>query len=358
MADDRARGATGTQRGGLAPCEVFTVPEGLRHLDPGQLAALERAFRSWAAEAKRRDGRRSRERMRLLFLTLRYSGARLGEVRGLDDRDGLDLTACEAAFGANGTQRTVPLPRTLCRELDAFLEGPLGIGLRGELFHVDEGYIRRVFYARAEQAGLPKSLATPRVLRASRAVELLRSGVPLAVVQDMLGQSSADLTSVFQAYSHEDARHIVRRLAPDDAALRTSARNTFVSRVVDVASDGVMAEVRLQTESGSALCSLITEESSRNLGLAAGVPVAATVKAPLVEVGQAGGAGGSARNRIQAVITHIRRTSVIAEVLGQAPDGTSLCALVSGTALDETGLEIGQLVEFRFKALAVVLNCL
>jgi len=348
----------GARRGGLAPHDVFSVPDGVRYLEPGQLAALERAFRAWCAQATRTDGRRSRERMRLLFLMLRYSGARLGEIREMDDRTALDLTRGEVVLGSDGARRCVPLPRTLCRDLERFLDGPLGVGLAGELFHADDGYVRRIFYARAEQAGLSKTLATPRVLRASRAVELMRSGVPLTVVRDMLGQSSADLTSVFQAYSHEDARHIVRRLAPDDAALRTSARNTFVSRVVKVTTDGVMAEVLLDGDSGVRICSLITEESARNLGLAPGVPVAATVKAPLVEVRQAGAAGGSARNRIQAVITGIKRTEVISEVQGQAPDGINLCALLSSAAMEETGLEVGDLVEFRFKAMAVVLNSL
>ncbi|BBD08221.1 TOBE domain-containing protein [Desulfovibrio ferrophilus] len=342
----------------LAPCEVFTVPDGVRHLEPAQLVALERSFKLWCAAAKRSDRRRSRERMRLLFLMLRYSGARLGEVQALDDRCDLDLESGEAVFGENGARRTVPLPVTLCRELDRFLDGPLGAGLEGTLFQVDPGYVRRIFYARAAEAGCSKTLAAPRGLRASRAVELLRSGVPLTVVRDILGQSSTDLTCVFQAYSQEDAQRIVRRLAPDDAALRTSARNTFLCRVLKVRCDGVMAEVILKTDFGTELCSLITQESAMNLGLEPGAPVAATVKAPLVDLGQAGATTDLDRNRIPAVITGIKRTAVIGEIIGEAADGTSLCALVSGATLDQLDPVIGQLMEFRFKALVVVLNSL
>lgn len=354
--EDVLSGAGG--KGRLAPHQVFSVPEGLRYLDGESLARMEHSFRAWSEGASRPDVRRSRERMRLLFLLLRYSGARLGEVVGLDDARDLDLERGEAVVGAEGHRRTVPLPHGLCRDLRIFLEGPMGAGLRGEVFRMDTGYVRRVFYARAKACGVRSALASPRSIRASRAVELLRSGVPLAVVRDVLGQSSTDLTAVFQAYSSEDARHIVRRLAPDDLPLRTSARNTFPCRVERVLRDGVMAEVALRTYGGAPLHAVITAESADNLGLAPGVPVAATVKAPLVEVGPAEAALGSARNSVAAVVTAVRRTQVVAEVSGESAEGASLCALVSSGALESLNPEPGDLVQFRFKAMVVVLNAL
>lgn len=316
---------------GLAPHSVFTVPEGVKHLDMDGLARLEAAFRTWADAARRADAKRARERIRLIFLLLRYTGARLGEVLGLDTRAGLDLQDGNAKLGGNGHDRTVPLSRMLCRELRLFLDGPMGAGLGTSPFAADPGYVRRVLYARAEECGLPKALCAPRVLRASRAVELLRSGVPLAVVRDILGQTSTDLAAVFQAYSTDDARHIVRRLAPDDLPLKTSARNSFPCRVQGVTRDGVLAE---------------------------GVPVMATVKAPLVDLAQAGGGKGSARNAIAAVVTGVRSTEVVAEVMGESADGLRLCALLSAGAFHDMGIGPGDLVQFRFKAMAVVLGAL
>jgi molybdate transport system regulatory protein len=344
--------------GRLDPSRIFTVPPGVRHLDEGQLARLEACFRAWAEAARGPRARQARERMRLLFLLLRYTGARLGEATRLDDSAELDLDDASAVLGTGPARRRVPLPRLLCRALGALLDGPLGTGLAGRLFGLDHGYVRRVLYARADACGLPRALCSPRALRASRAVELLRSGVPLAVVRDTLGQSSADLAAVYQAYSSEDARHIVRRLAPDDQPLRTSARNSFPCRVQGVVRDGVLAEVALRTYSGLALCSVITVESVRNLGLEPGVPVMATVKAPLVEVVRPGGGPGALRNAVDAVVTAVRATAVVAEISGEAADGSRLCALVGAGDLDDAPLAPGDAVQFRFKALAVVLGAL
>jgi len=341
---------------GLAPHKVFTVPEGVRWLSPERMEALSGAFHEWSAGARRADSRRSRERMRLLFLMLRYSGARLGEVTSMDDVRDLDLERALASVGQGERRREVPLPRVLCRELSSFLDGPMGAGLRGEVFAMDHGYVRRVFYARADECGLARELACPSALRSTRAVELLRCGVPLAVVCDMLGQSSKDLASVFQSFSSDDAHRIVRRLAPDDMGLRTSARNAFLCRVTSVVRDGFMAEVGMETASGLPLYAVITAESLDNLELRPGVTVAASVKAPLVDVGTGGPRKGSARNAVQGVVAAVRTSAVLAEVTAVAPDGTPLCALVSAGAIEALGLGPGDIAEFRFKAMAVVLG--
>lgn len=358
MTEKNTANTTGSAPGRLDLNSIFTVPAGVRHLDEAQLARLEASFRAWVEAARGAQARQARERMRLLFLLLRYTGARLGEATHLDDAGELDLDDASATLGTGAARRKVPLPHLLCRELAAFLDGPMATGLTGRIFDQDHGYVRRVLYARAEACGLPRELCSPRVLRASRAVELLRSGVPLAVVRDTLGQSSVDLSAVYQAYSSEDARHIVRRLAPDDQPLRTSARNSFPCRVESVTRDGVLAEIALRSYSGMPLYSVITVESVRNLGLEPGVPVMATVKAPLVEVVQADGARGCARNTVGAVVTGVRATAVMAEITGEAADGARLCALISAGALDDAPLAPGDLVQFRFKAMAVVLGAL
>ena len=351
-AEDRTK--KGSTR--LAPHDVFTVPEGVRHLSPERMEIFARAFGDWCDKARRADSLRSRERMRLLFLILRYSGARLGEVTGLDDTRDLDLDMCMVSLGQGDGRRDIPLPRSLCHALTTFLEGPLGAGLRGEAFCVDHGYVRRVFYARADDCGLPRELTCPRALRSTRAVELLRSGVPLAVVRDMLGQSSTDLASVFQTYSSNDACRIVRRLVPDDQGVSTSARNSFLCSVQTVIRDAIMAEISLETSSGLPLYAVITAESLDNMELAPGVSVVATIKAPLVDVSNDGPCTRSARNAVRAVITTVRTTEVLAEISGLAPDGTPLCSLMSAGSMKALNLTPGDTAEFRFKALSVVLN--
>lgn len=354
------------QAGRLDPNTIFEVPEGVRRLNAEQLRLLQGAFDAWRDKARRGDSLRSRERLRMVFLLLRHTGARLGEILSLDDRTALDPSNCLITLGRPDAPRQAPLPAALCRELSAFLDGPLAAGQRGRVFHADPGYVRRVFYARARECGVPRELATPRVLRNTRAVEMLRNGVPLAAVRDSLGQSSTDLTAVFQHYSRSDVTSLVRRLATGDKPLRTSARNAFAGHVLSVSVDGLMAEVRMETAWGKELCALITAESRAVLGLEPGVPVAASIKAPLVNVRRAGpSTPTSARNVLAATISQVRSTEVLTEISGRVagPDpGThgdvEVCALVSAATAAELNLKPGDEAEFFFKALSVVLNAL
>lgn len=343
--------------GRLAPNQTFEVPEQVRYLSPSQAEELEQAFAEWRGAARTATERRSRQRLELLFLLLRRTGARLGEALHLEETKDMDLETGCVHLGRDRSRRSVPLPEPLCRELRRALQSPEAAGLEGCFFHFDPGYVRRVFYARAESCGLARDLAAPRTLRNTRAVELLRSGVPLAVVRDVLGQSSTDLTAVYQRYSGETASTLVRRLGLDDLAGRTSARNTFIGRVTQVDRDGVMAMVRLISRQGTSIAAVITVESLMSLDLRPGVPVVATIKAPLVDVVEDGGAGrSSAQNRVRAEITSVRSTEVLTEYSGLSSDGEAVCALVSAAGAGELGLEQGDWAEFRFKALSVVLN--
>lgn len=348
----------------MSPFETFAVPENMRHLPTEALDVLERGFWQWRDEAKRADRLRSRTRICLLFELLRYSGARLGEVLALDDRRAVDIEKMQIFVGKGAQKRCVPLPEKLCRELRKFAASPAGTGLAGELFHLDPGYVRRMFYARAEQCGLPRELGAPQVLRRSRAIELLRSGVPLGVVQEILGQSSADLVSVFQNWSKHDVQDIVRRMAVDAAPLRSSARNVFSGHVAEIRRDGVMAEVVLETVFGQHVSAVITVESLEALQLDIGVPVSASIKAPLVDVVfDAEGRVSSASNCFAAEITGVRRSEVLSEITGRSVDGMRFCALLASRVLDEQqperdGPSAGQSVCFCFKALSVVLHTL
>ncbi|MFV0422635.1 TOBE domain-containing protein [Oleidesulfovibrio sp.] len=295
----------------LAPHSLFTVPQGVKLLEAGQLMALERAFAAWRAEAGTAQAMVSRGRMWLLFQLLRHSGARLGEVQALHVQKDLSMQACTVRFGHNGKQRELPLPRALCREIERLLDGPAGTALGSLPFKVDQGYARRVFYARADEAGIPRDLANPRVIRNTRAVELLRSGVPLAVVREVLGQASADLTAVLQSYSSGDMRTIVRRLAMD-AGERSSARNSFKGHVTGIRTDSIMAEVSFCTVGGHEISALITMESLRALELEEGSPVGATVKAPYVDVRLHWHASAAAPHSLRSPQEHMgdRRTQL------------------------------------------------
>ncbi len=340
----------------VCPREFFNVSEHVNYLEPSEIFAFEEAFRQWKSAAVRTDSVQARERMWLIFLMLRHTGARLGEVLSLDDATAFDVGGTFVRLGREGRIREVPLPSELFDEIMAVLEGPLGCGLRGTFFQVDPGYFRRICYARGKDCGLSKDRVCPKSLRNTRAVEMLRSGVPITIVKDILGQSSLDLTANFQQFSTGDMQSIVRT-AHSSMRKRTSARNSFVGHVIGVVSDSVMAEVIMETRSGMVLSAVITSDSLRTLNLVKGAPVVATVKAPLVNVVLCQKTPvGSARNRFRATVLRVTDSPVLSEVLGRMPDGTDVCALISAQSANDLALQSGDEVEFWFKALSVVLN--
>eukprot|EP00831_Metopus_contortus_P058524 TRINITY_DN50663_c0_g1_i1.p1 TRINITY_DN50663_c0_g1~~TRINITY_DN50663_c0_g1_i1.p1 ORF type:complete len:452 (+),score=64.68 TRINITY_DN50663_c0_g1_i1:51-1358(+) len=342
--------------GKVCPREFFSVSDQVSYLEPVQLQAFEEAFSRWKDSARRMDSVRARTRMWLIFMLLRHTGARLGEILSLDDTTAFDPAGPYVRIGREERIREVPLPEDLYTVIESVLESPVGCGLRGELFHVDQGYFRRICYARGKECGLAKDQVCPKALRNTRAVEMLRGGVPLTIVKEVLGQSSLDLTANFQQFSPGDMQTIVRT-AHQAMRKRTSARNSFVGHVVSVVSDVVMAEVVLETRGGIQIHAVITMDSLRNLKLVAGSPVIATVKAPLVNVlHPEGSTKGSARNRLKAKVLRVIGTPVLSEVMGRLPDGTDVCALISAESAAELDLVPGNEVEFWFKALSVVLN--
>lgn len=344
--------------GRISPSDVFSVSTNVSYLDSARLEVLEQSFRDWIGASRRVDTSFSRARMLYLFMLLRYTGARLGEVLSVSDEDIL-IADSKVRLGAGECLRRVPIPAALCSELALFLDSPARVAFKGKIFDFDQGHIRRYFYERAQGAGLAREMGAPRVIRNSRAVEMLRSGVPLTVVSEVMGQASLDFAHDFQCFTESDVSSIVKRLALDGMSRKTSARNTFIGHVTQVDQDGLMAAVSLETETGIGVHSLITVESLKSLGIEEGSPVVATVKAPQVGVCPASESGfSSARNCFRAKVARVQKTAVMAEVSGRMDGGAALCALVSADTVEEAGVAQGDSVIFFFKSLSVVLNTL
>ncbi len=64
----------------------FTVPDNVRHLTSEQLETAMQAFSDWYRSAATSAQTRSRGRLWLVFLLIRYGALRLGEALALDDR--------------------------------------------------------------------------------------------------------------------------------------------------------------------------------------------------------------------------------------------------------------------------------
>jgi len=415
---------------------AFEVPDDVRYLTAEQLERLTSSFRAWYGAASNATQRRARGRLWLAFLLFRFGALRLGEVLGIDDE--ADVDRGHALLHVRGVQpRDVPLPEPVMAEVLRVLDDPMMFSLRGQVLRLDPGYLRRRFYERSGGCGIPRDHLSPRVLRHSRAIELLRGGVPLKVVQQVLGHQSVSLAGNLLRFSEDDARRILRNYLRKESRVRTSARNAFTGRVVSVRRSGFLVEVETLTPSGLRVVSIITEESRHSLDIAPGALVTATVKAPWVMLAPAGTgatgpgqpfmgqigigqavtdawagqpavaqpvvaqaatpaacredesretpclaaacqvgadatrAGGDTsvdiaegtpggcslvRNRYAGVVARVHDGGVAAEVVVDLPEGTTLCALVSGACVRELALAEGVPVTVLFKAFSVILN--
>lgn len=338
--------------------DAYTPPPvNAPHLSTREMDDLDRTFRARVEESRHASHRLSRQRLWLIFLLLRHGALRLGEVLGLDDAEALDLDAGVIHVpGPHG--RDVPLPRHLVPELrHLFALSPVA-ARRGELTRLDPGYVRRNFYARARECGLPPELASPRALRQSRAVELIQSGMPLPAVQNLLGQPSLESTGEFLAYSDADIKGMTRHYLQREAKLKTSARNVFPGQVESIRQSGFLAEIRVSGFSGLEVAALITQESLERMQLTPGKTVIATVKSPLVMVTRdsEGGRPTSARNRFPGTVLRINRSELICAVVVLLDEGSRVCALITTERADDLELAPDMPVTVLFEAFSVVLD--
>lgn len=346
-------------RGGRpCPMRMFGVADGLKHMDGAALAALTQAFADWRDDARSTRDITSRGRVWLAYLLLRLSGARLGEVLELDDARDLDFEAGTVRLGGK-SGRVVPLPPFFLAEVRTFLDRAGHGTLRGRLFHLDPSFMRRKFAEQAERCGVPRDLLTPRVLRHSRAVELLREGLPLPVVQSLLGQSSLDLASSYFNFTDEDARRLLRHYMQRGEPVRTSARNAFRGTVTAVGRSGVTSTVDVVTAGGRAVRAVVTNTSADNLGLTPGRTVAAMIKAPWVNLARkepGHGPGQCGDNAFRGRITALSREETLAEAEVELDDGQGMCSLMAVDEVDALGLAVGLDVWCLFHPLAVILS--
>ena len=286
------------------PGGQFTVPENVRHLTSEQLDAVSKAFLDWYKASVSTTQGRSRGRLWLVFLLIRYGALRLGEVLSIDDRTDLDFARSVVSVRGQNF-RELQFPEAIMTEIRQVLESPLMFGLRGEVLHLDQGYVRRIFYERAKDVDLPKELLSPRVIRHSRGIELLRGDVPLKIVQQFLGQQSPTLTASYLHFSREDARKIVHSHIRREAMKKTSARNAFTGTINRIKRGDLLVEVEILTSTGLQVVSIITAESADNLELREGINTTATIKAPWVII-STGDAPTSARNHFSGKVQSVQ----------------------------------------------------
>lgn len=341
-----------TSKGGTQP----------NFLTAEQINRLDAAFGAWVAKARGRRSVISRNRGRLIFLLLRYTGAKLGEILAIDDRSDFVLASRMVLLGRGRDTQTKPrreiyLPGELFAELAQLLADPEYAHLRGVIFHLDQGFMRRIISERAGECGVPRHLANPNTLRRSRALELLQSGVPLTVVQRVLGHLTANSTAAFLDLPEEEQQRQEKYFLERENRRVGGAHNTFFGKVSAIIRGEAQVRVEVRTLGGQILTAICTNNCLETLGLATGSLVTARLRTPILapSVGQAGD-GPRMENRFQGVVERITRGDGPARVVLALADGTRLCAEVEPPDLDAMGIAQGDTAWITTSAHAVSLS--
>ena len=340
---------------------IVSIAEGDECLDYSQLNQLEESFRGWAKSSKREDVRLSRLIILLIFLLIRYTGAKLNEVLSINIHTDLDWTRHLVIFRSDGNEATEPrevhLSQSLADEIRDKIDTLKSHKDSERLLDLDPGFVRRKFYERALECGFPKRLSGPEAIRKARGVELMQSNIPLPAVQMMLGHSTPNLTSSYVAFSKNEIQAVAKRFLEKESGRKTSARNNFYGKVTGILMGDIQTCVVMKTLEGNSIITVITNDSLERLGLSSGRLITAEVKAPLVILhGGEESPKCSAENRLRGVVTKITRGEVNTEYIVRISETTEICAVVSTTRSMPFELNIGDCAWALFNCSAMVLH--
>lgn len=189
----------------------------IEYLTETQINALTLAFQSYYDISSKKAQKANRGRYWLVLLCLRYTGARIQEVLNIDDTIDIDFRNAEIKLTTlkrhnknknKKPSRIVPVPANVISEIATYLaEHP---EMRGKAFKLQQSNFRAKFYKLSKEAQIPKGLDHPHILRHTRAIELLRAGVPVTIVQDILGHSALTTTAIYLRMSGQEAKSILK----------------------------------------------------------------------------------------------------------------------------------------------------
>lgn len=180
------------------------------HFTEDELNRLTLEFQKWYEEKP--TGKRAR--YWLVFLFLRFTGARISEVINIDEKRDIDLRRSEVRLinlkrkKHKNSYRIVPVPDRLISEYLRLCK--LHPEIEGKTFQIDRSNFFVVFKNLCKKAGIPQEIAHPHTLRHTRAIELIRAGVPLTAVKSILGHSNLNTTAVYLQYSAVEIRDILK----------------------------------------------------------------------------------------------------------------------------------------------------
>ncbi|WP_199030648.1 molybdopterin-binding protein [Ralstonia sp. ASV6] len=136
--------------------------------------------------------------------------------------------------------------------------------------------------------------------------------------------------------------------------MKTSARNHFSGEITAIQSGAVNDEVTLKVGNASVVA-VITQESSKSLGLAVGGKACALIKASSVIVMvDADPAKVSARNMFVGTVSSVKAGAVNSDVTISA-GGLEIAAIITNDSVARLGLATGKPAAAVIKASSVIL---
>jgi integrase len=190
--------------------------QNIDYLNEKQLKILTRKFQDFYKKAPGPWSARVRGRYFLMFLFLRYTGARISEVAGIDDQVDVDYRSADITMAVlkrhnphkKNMRKMVSVPPQVVKKLARYLARYPE--MKGKAFSIDRSNFFRRFQKLTLKCGFPKTLAHPHVLRHTRAMEMVRAGVPLTIVQGILGHANLNTTAIYLQFSGQEAKAILK----------------------------------------------------------------------------------------------------------------------------------------------------
>jgi molybdate transport system regulatory protein len=330
------------------------------HLDALQLSRLESSFRDWAVREQRADVLSSRKRILLIFLLIRYTGAKLHEVLMVRPHSDINVKEKTITFGAHGENgahaRQVHVSDALLADFFA-LSRDVKPDDAGYAFAVDPAFVRRKFYERAQACGFTKRQGGPEMLRKARALELVRENLPLPAVRRMLGSSTLDVASAQALFSENELRQVTRWFLERESGRMTSARNSLFGKITALTKGDIQSLLEMTALDGKPVKTIVTNDSVSTMGLRVGRMITAEIKAPWLIVERADRPGSSsADNEREGSLVRITRGGISTECIVRIGQNLELCAVVSTAAFDALSLGLGDRARVLFSCHCVVLH--
>jgi molybdate transport system regulatory protein len=141
--------------------------------------------------------------------------------------------------------------------------------------------------------------------------------------------------------------------------MKTSARNQFLGKVVQVKRGAINDEIELGLASGQKIVATITRESTEALALQPGAQAFAMIKASsIILVVDDDNAKFSARNRMAGIVSRIQTGAVNSEVVIDIDGGGTIAAIITNESCNTLDLAVGTRAAGIFKASSVILGVL